>query len=163
MTETNNIIATCSFCKKPASPEEGRLLIQGDDSAYICSECIKKCMDIIDDLDEGTLRGVKNVLPKNFKPSSVKAFLDEYIIGQELAKKSIANAIYNHYKMIKYMSQENPDIELEKSNILLPGPTGSGKTFLARTLAKILDVPFAKVDATKLTASGYTKTLYHTV
>ncbi len=145
----------CSFCGK----REGqvRRLIAGR-GVYICDECIEFCKDMLDeDNQEAASASVVEVsdLPK---PKEIKAILDEYVIGQEEAKKTLSVAVYNHYKRINYEMQnpeEERDVELQKSNILMLGPTGSGKTLLAQTLAKILQVPFAMADATTLTEAGY--------
>ena len=142
----------CSFCGK--TEEQVRRLIEGP-NAYICNECVELCFDLIDEDFELENAQKKNG-KKHFelpKPKEIKEYLDEYIIGQEEAKKTLSVAIYNHYKRIDY--PENSDIELQKSNILLLGPTGVGKTFLAQTLAKRLDVPFVIADATSLTEAGY--------
>ncbi|AWZ47996.1 ATP-dependent Clp protease ATP-binding subunit ClpX [Clostridiaceae bacterium 14S0207] len=138
----------CSFCGK--NQEQVKRLIAGP-GVYICDECIELCSEIIaDELDEDVEIDLKN-LPK---PIEIKEYLDQYVVGQETAKKSLAVAVYNHYKRIN--SNVNvEDVELQKSNILLLGPTGSGKTLLAQTLAKVLNVPFAIADATTLTEAGY--------
>jgi len=141
---------TCSFCGK--SQDEVKKLIAGP-TVYICDECIELCNDIIDEearLDQTAEQDSKK-LPK---PAEIKDILDEYVVGQERAKKILSVAVYNHYKRVEY-SEAADGIEIQKSNILLLGPTGSGKTLLAQTLAKVLDVPFAIADATNLTEAGY--------
>jgi ATP-dependent Clp protease ATP-binding subunit ClpX len=145
---TDNLI--CSFCGK--SQDEVKKLIAGP-TVYICDECIELCNDIIAEeskLEESMGPDIKK-LPK---PKEIKEVLDEYVIGQEQAKKILAVAVYNHYKRIEAMTKPG-DVEMQKSNILLLGPTGSGKTLLAQTLARILKVPFAMADATNLTEAGY--------
>ncbi len=144
----------CSFCGK--SQKEVRKLIAGP-TVYICNECIELCNEIIADEEakEGHLRKRYSTLPI---PSHIKSFLDEYVVGQERAKKILAVAVYNHYKRVElsnYNGKRNNDIDIQKSNILLIGPTGCGKTLLAQTLAKFLDVPFTIVDATCYTEAGY--------
>ncbi|MBS3963490.1 MAG: ATP-dependent Clp protease ATP-binding subunit ClpX [Methylomonas sp.] len=139
----------CSFCGK--SQNEVRKLIAGP-SVYVCDECVELCNDIIrDELAEDEKTSTSNALPK---PKEIKIELDNYVIGQERAKKILAVAVYNHYKRLRSNSKKN-DVELAKSNILLIGPTGSGKTLLAETLARLLDVPFTIADATTLTEAGY--------
>jgi len=141
---------TCSFCGK--SQDEVKKLIAGP-TVYICDECIELCNDIIDEesrLDQ-TVDPESKQLPK---PVEINDILDEYVIGQELAKKVLSVAVYNHYKRIE-SAEKNGDVEIQKSNVLLLGPTGSGKTLLAQTLAKVLDVPFTIADATNLTEAGY--------
>lgn len=141
---------TCSFCGK--SQDEVKKLIAGP-TVYICDECIELCNDIIDEesrLDQ-TSDSESKKLPK---PAEIKDILDEYVIGQERAKKVLSVAVYNHYKRVDF-AEHNDDIEIQKSNILLLGPTGSGKTLLAQTLAKVLNVPFTIADATNLTEAGY--------
>jgi len=141
---------TCSFCGK--AQDEVKKLIAGP-TVYICDECIDLCNDIIDEearLDQ-TIDSDINKLPK---PVEIKDILDEYVVGQEQAKKVLSVAVYNHYKRIE-ASDKSDDVEIQKSNILLLGPTGSGKTLLAQTLAKVLNVPFAIADATNLTEAGY--------
>jgi ATP-dependent Clp protease ATP-binding subunit ClpX len=140
----------CSFCGK--SQHEVRKLIAGP-SVFICDECIELCNDIIREETQGdqATKGVKSDLPV---PREIREILDQYVIGQEQAKKILSVAVYNHYKRLKTLSK-NEDIELAKSNILLVGPTGSGKTLLAQTLARLLNVPFVMADATTLTEAGY--------
>lgn len=142
----------CSFCGK--GQKEVKKLIAGP-GVYICDECIDLCMDIIDEEKEKET-SVKGTF-KVPKPADIKGFLDDYVIGQLSAKKSLAVAVHNHYKRINAIQngKKTQDVELQKSNILLIGPTGSGKTLLAQTIAKILNVPFAMADATTLTEAGY--------
>src|SRR3954470_12690726 len=144
----------CSFCHK-SQDAVAKLISSPSDypRAYICDECVAVCNSILeDDRTETHATAAPNHLPK---PHEVKAFLDEYVIGQEQTKKKLAVAVYNHYKRVFMNRQRNSEVELSKSNILLIGPTGTGKTLLAQTLAKMLDVPFAIVDATTLTEAGY--------
>ena len=136
----------CSFCNKPE--DRVRKLIAGP-SAYICDECIEVCYEIIQE----ELEEVENTEINLLKPKEIKEFLDDYVIGQEQAKKILSVAVYNHYKRI--LSEKDFDVELQKSNIIMVGPTGSGKTYLAQTMAKLLNVPFAIADATALTEAGY--------
>ena len=140
----------CSFCNK--TEDQVRKLIAGPNGVYICDECVEICSEIIEEeLDADALEEDTEI--NLLKPMEIKAFLDEYVIGQDEAKKALAVAVYNHYKRItgsKYL-----DVELQKSNILMLGPTGSGKTMLAQTLARLLNVPFAIADATALTEAGY--------
>ena len=143
-------IIRCSFCNKPQS--QVRKLISGPNGVYICDECVDVCSEIIEeefDYEDENPFGEINLL----KPEELKAFFDEYVIGQEEAKKVLSVAVYNHYKRI--MAEKDLGVELQKSNILMLGPTGCGKTMLAQTLAKVLNVPFAIADATALTEAGY--------
>ncbi|MFW7341213.1 ATP-dependent Clp protease ATP-binding subunit ClpX [Pollutimonas sp. H1-120] len=140
----------CSFCNK--SQHEVRKLIAGP-SVFICDECIDLCNDIIvEESQEAARDAIRNELPT---PHEIKGFLDGYVIGQDTPKRNLAVAVYNHYKRLRYGDVKGDDVELSKSNILLIGPTGSGKTLLAQTLARMLDVPFVMADATTLTEAGY--------
>jgi len=139
----------CSFCGK--SKDAVRKFISGP-SVYICNECIALCNEILAEDEE---REVQDAITQVPTPAEIKAILDQYVIGQEQAKKTLAVAVYNHYKRINSQTAKDSDVELEKSNILLIGPTGVGKTLLAQTLARLLDVPFTIADATTLTEAGY--------
>ena len=147
----NDTKIRCSFCGK--TEDQVRKLIAGPDGAYICDDCVAICSEIIQEEFED-LYGEQNTDEINLiKPKEIKAFLDDYVIGQDEAKKVLSVAVYNHYKRV--LSGASSDIELQKSNILMLGPTGSGKTYLAQTLAKLINVPFAIADATALTEAGY--------
>ena len=139
----------CSFCGK--SQDQVKKIVAGP-GVYICNECIDLCKEIIDEEFSDAGYGEFLEVPK---PQEIRAILNDYVIGQEQAKKSLSVAVYNHYKRINQMDTQDDDVELQKSNICLIGPTGSGKTFLAQSLARILDVPFAIADATSLTEAGY--------
>ncbi len=143
----------CSFCHK-SQDAVGKLISSPSDypRAYICDECIAVCNSILEDDKQEQPYGATHKLPK---PLELKEYLDQYVIGQDATKKKLAVAVYNHYKRVQMNKQRGAEVELSKSNILLIGPTGTGKTLLAQTLARILDVPFAIVDATTLTEAGY--------
>lgn len=144
--------AYCSFCRK--SYRDVGPLVEGPGDVYICGECIELCQSIID--QEKRRRGVSKTLFTHIpSPRSIKDKLDQYVTGQQRAKSLLSVAVHNHYKRLSLIDQGHSDVEVDKSNILLVGPTGSGKTLLARTLAKVLDVPFAIGDATTLTEAGY--------
>jgi len=149
MSFDDNEKLTCSFCGK--TEDLVRKLVAGP-GVYICDECIELCQEIVSEENATSVPEELRSLPK---PKEIKAILDEYVIGQEEAKKTLAVAVYNHYKRINSGEIFDVDVELQKSNILMIGPTGSGKTLLAQTLAKILQVPFAVADATTLTEAGY--------
>ena len=142
----------CSFCNK--TQDQVRKLIAGPSGVYICDECVEICTDIIEEEYEDEEEILDSDDINLLKPVEIKEHLDEYVIGQEAAKKVLAVSVYNHYKRIT-AKQDEDDIELQKSNIIMIGPTGSGKTYLAQTLAKIINVPFAIADATTLTEAGY--------
>ena len=150
MSEKNNKnILYCSFCGK--SQHEVRKLIAGP-TVFICDECVELCMDIIKEENKSSLVKHQDGVPS---PKEICNVLDDYVIGQKLAKEILSVAVHNHYKRLNHESKNNKDVELSKSNILLVGPTGCGKTLLAQTLARILDVPFTMADATTLTEAGY--------
>ena len=140
----------CSFCGKPA--EQSRRMVAGPDNIYICNQCVAVCQSILED-EELELEPIE--LEDVPTPKEFKEYLDQYVVGQDYAKKALAVAVYNHYKRMAMPKTADNDVQLEKSNILLIGPTGSGKTLLAKTLAQRLKVPFAIADATTLTEAGY--------
>ena len=140
----------CSFCGK--TQDHVRRMISGPNNTYICNECVLLCNEIVSDDVESI--GVSGE-PEIKKPQEIKEILDQYVVGQDAAKKALSVAVYNHYKRIRCMGNKKSDVELQKSNIVMLGPTGCGKTYLAQTLAKILNVPFAIGDATSLTEAGY--------
>lgn len=144
----------CSFCNK--SQDQVKKMIAGPAGVYICDECIEICSDILEEEFDQDTEDTAEATPdfKLLKPREIKQFLDEYVIGQEVAKKVLSVAVYNHYKRVT-AKKEPDDVELQKSNIIMIGPTGSGKTYLAQTLAKVINVPFAIADATTLTEAGY--------
>ena len=156
MAKNNSEICRCSFCGK--TQNQVNKLLAGPNGIYICDECVDLCVRFLDEDededDDDDYKAPDNDLGINLvKPKEMKAFLDEYVIGQDAAKKVLSVAVYNHYKRIT--SLQRVDVELQKSNVLMLGPTGSGKTYLAQTMAKLLNVPFAIADATALTEAGY--------
>lgn len=151
MAKNTMPIIRCSFCGKAEG--QVRRMIAGPSGLYICDECVDLCKEIIDEEDEYSGSGNSDMDIKLMPPKEIKKVLDEYVIGQEDAKKAFSVAVYNHYKRV--LNGKKSDVELQKSNILMLGPTGSGKTLLAQTLARILNVPFAITDATNLTEAGY--------
>ncbi|MBC5658690.1 ATP-dependent Clp protease ATP-binding subunit ClpX [Anaerosacchariphilus sp. NSJ-68] len=157
MARNNDDKVRCSFCGKTG--DQVRKMISGPSGTYICDECVELCAELIDEeLDQEGLEEEPDQEEINLlKPREIKEFLDQYVIGQEDAKKVLSVAVYNHYKRILAMkdSKKESDVELQKSNVLLLGPTGSGKTLLAQTMARLLNVPFAIADATSLTEAGY--------
>ena len=144
---------TCSFCTK--SQAQVKRLIAGPDRVFICDECVTLCDQIISEENEDKTDPLSNPLEKGLTPRAIFEKLEDYVIGQEKAKKTLSVAVYNHYKRVWSNNQPDNDVELQKANVLMFGPSGSGKTHLAQTLAKILDVPFAIADATSLTEAGY--------
>ena len=151
MTTRKDSTPVCSFCGR--SGDEVERLIAGP-GVYICNECIEVCSNILrEEMKEAKKKSIPHFeLPA---PEEIKKYMDQYVIDQDDAKIALAVAVYNHYKRIQYQGDGNDDVELQKSNIIMLGPTGSGKTLLAQTLARFLDVPFAISDATTLTEAGY--------
>lgn len=154
MAGKKNDVVRCSFCGKTQEQVGGRL-ISGPNGAYICYSCVDICAEIVDEDEFNDEKKSSNVHEEInlLKPEELKAFLDEYVIGQEQAKKVLSVAVYNHYKRV--LAGSDLGVELQKSNVLMLGPTGSGKTLLAQTLARVINVPFAIADATTLTEAGY--------
>lgn len=149
----------CSYCGRASSEVEG-LVPSPDEKSYICTDCVNAIHDMILNYHEENGHGSKKsskklgmTLQQVPKPAAIKAFLDQYVIGQDDAKKYLSVAVYNHYKRL--LQPDDGDVDIEKSNIILVGPTGTGKTLLAKTIARLLDVPFTIVDATVLTQAGY--------
>lgn len=144
----------CNFCGEEC--DSSKLILEGFNGFHICEDCVSSCVEVMREefeLDEKAES--ENAIPKRIeKPSKIKEYLDQYVIGQEYAKETLAVAVYNHYKMIEYKKMNN-DVEIEKSNVMIIGPTGTGKTHILKTLAKFIDVPFAISDATSITESGY--------
>ncbi|NBJ93031.1 ATP-dependent Clp protease ATP-binding subunit ClpX [Parablautia muri] len=152
MAGKNSDNIRCSFCNK--TQDQVRKLIAGPAGVYICDECVEICADIVEEEYEEEMQEEEEFTINLLKPVEIKEFLDDYVIGQEEAKKVLSVAVYNHYKRVT-APQDMDGVELQKSNIIMIGPTGSGKTYLAQTLAKIINVPFAIADATTLTEAGY--------
>nr|MBQ6242984.1 ATP-dependent Clp protease ATP-binding subunit ClpX [Lachnospiraceae bacterium] len=159
-TKRNDIPRTCSFCGKDQTIVN-HLISSPLQDCYICDECVETCYEILEeDWEQERRKGSREPAPELSldtlkRPAEIKAFLDEYVIGQEQAKKVLSVAVYNHYKRILHGDVPQDDVELQKTNVLMLGPTGSGKTYLAQTIARCLDVPFASSDATTLTEAGY--------
>ena len=143
---------SCSFCGRAKKQVDA--FVEGPGGVFICPECVELCYNIVRQ-ERKRLNGGQTLFAKIPKPREIKEFLDQYVIGQDHAKRSLAVAVHNHYKRLVHTEAEDQDVEIEKSNILLIGPTGSGKTLLAKTLARMLHVPFAICDATTVTEAGY--------
>ena len=153
MAGRNSDNIRCSFCNK--TQDQVKKMIAGPTGVYICDECVEICADIVEEEYEEEEEAEETGYEINLlKPVEIKEFLDDYVIGQEDAKKVLAVSVYNHYKRVT-APRDLDDVELQKSNIIMLGPTGSGKTYLAQTLARIINVPFAIADATTLTEAGY--------
>ncbi|MDO4304650.1 MAG: ClpX C4-type zinc finger protein, partial [Bacillota bacterium] len=152
MAGRNSDNIRCSFCNK--TQDQVKKLIAGPAGVYICDECVEICADIVEEEFEEEEVQEAELDINLLKPVEIKDFLDDYVIGQDEAKKVLSVAVYNHYKRVT-APKDMDDVELQKSNIIMLGPTGSGKTYLAQTLAKIINVPFAIADATTLTEAGY--------
>lgn len=150
--QSDNRKSSCSFCGRTKRQVDA--FVEGPNGVFICPECIDLCYNIVRQERRRT-QGASSLFDEVPKPRQIKEFLDQYVIGQERAKRSLSVAVHNHYKRLLHTDSENEDVEIEKSNILLIGPTGSGKTLLARTLARVLHVPFAICDATTVTEAGY--------
>lgn len=150
--QSNNRKSSCSFCGRTKRQVDA--FVEGPNGVFICPECIDLCYNIVRQERRRT-QGTGCLLEDIPKPRQIKEFLDQYVIGQEKAKRGLSVAVHNHYKRLLHTESENEDVEIEKSNILMIGPTGSGKTLLARTLARVLHVPFAICDATTVTEAGY--------
>ena len=155
MAGKKNDVIRCSFCGKTQEQAGGKLIVGPNNSAYICYQCVDICAEIVDEEEFGEVSEKSSAKEEInlLKPEELKAFLDDYVIGQDQAKKVLSVAVYNHYKRV--LAGADLGVELQKSNVLMLGPTGSGKTLLAQTLARVINVPFAIADATTLTEAGY--------
>ena len=143
---------SCSFCG--LNKLQTKILVAGQD-AHICDQCIEQAFSILNHQNKSEEVSISSETSNNLTPKSIKSFLDDYVIGQDYSKKVISVCVYNHYKRISQKIDLNDNIEIEKSNVIMVGPTGTGKTLIAKTIAKMLDVPLAIVDATVLTEAGY--------